>query len=191
MIASQTSQLQKYQNKDSVKTKAARRELAAGRSLYLTCKSFQMTRAAHECCTAAGHWPWGSCTTDVLRPETTSENRYCLTGYDGSHVRIGRKLRTAALALCDEQLQKRHGHSLNWFTWTHHKNSREKKQNDRCCCCCWSASDVGAPSTATEKWTRVQTADPLFTHYTCFYKEKWSTGKLRIHLHLKLQKLAV
>lgn len=40
----------------------------------------------------------------MLRPETTSEKRYFLTGYDGSHERIGMKLRAAALAFSEEHL---------------------------------------------------------------------------------------
>lgn len=40
-------------------------------------------------------------------PETMSPNKYSFSGYDGSHVKIGRKPNTTDLALSDEQLKNK------------------------------------------------------------------------------------
>lgn len=40
-------------------------------------------------------------------PETMSPNRYSFTGYDGSHVKMGRKPNRTDLAFSDEQLKNK------------------------------------------------------------------------------------
>lgn len=40
-------------------------------------------------------------------PETMSPNRYSFSGYDGSHVKMGKKLSATDLAFSDEQLKNK------------------------------------------------------------------------------------
>ncbi len=46
-------------------------------------------------------------------PETMSPNKYSFSGYDGSHVKMGRKPNTADLALSDEQLKNKRKMSIS------------------------------------------------------------------------------